>query len=259
MVIAILIYQEQQLSQERFHHEQTHLQEQIRDRFFGVMDKFEHVYSKIVDLIEYANNEPNSNLAIMMYWLWFGIDQCLYNDTTVEIESLVLIPNKSRVRQLLDERINKGLETTIVIYHPQEAAAELKKFIKVVLTWQINRKHTESSVTSPPRVITDNEVECLFNHYVSDLNRLKDRRHETPDTKFKEFKLRHIIPMLMFAMEVPRGVSRGFVYLGETDALAKGAKTGGFSSEDFRIVEVLKEQIWMEEPPVPRTVSTPAS
>lgn len=246
VVIAILIYREQQHSQRSFHDEQIRLQKQLRDRVFGIMDGFESVYSSVIRLIEEANKHPDSHLYMMMYWLWFGIDQNLYEDTDRKLDTL--LPNDSKVRELLSDRITKGYETTIVVYDPHECDAEIKDFIKFVLEWQIERKYevrkNKIGEETNRRVIDDNEVNELFKRYEDDFNNLEKRRSETTDTKFQEFRKRHIIPMLMFAMELPHDVKHGFVYLGEKDALKRRAKTCGFKSDESRFVEVLKEQIW---------------
>lgn len=155
---------------------------------------------------------------------------------------------KALLLQFWEDYADRQMEAAVRENLAIEAVDKIKVFIKDVLTWQIRRKDIDSDVTPLSRVIKDPEVDALFNRYVADLNLLNARRSETSSTRFQAFRLRHTIPMLIYAMEIPGGGSRGLVYLGEADALARGTKTGGFISEDSRIVEVLMDQIWTENP-----------
>lgn len=232
---------------------QNQLQKRVMDRIFGTMSGFDDVYDQVVRLVEDANKKEGSELATMVYWLWFGVDRRLEVDYDVSLDKIK--PNDSRFRLLLEHRRLKGHNTTVVAYHP-DAWTPLHQFVNEAFAWQIDKIPPPHSTAK--RTITPTEIDSLLQRYKKDLEDFEKRRTETSKTRFNELCLKEVIPMLMFAgRDRQSNWFRGLIYLGETEALAKRAKTGGFMSEDPEIVDVIFSQILSMQPRA--TPGVPAS
>jgi hypothetical protein len=236
---------------------QNQLQQRVMERIFGTMAEFDDVYDKVVELIKEANQKNDSELAIMVYWLWFGVDRRLEREHEYEVSLDEINPNDSEFRLLLEQRRLEGQNTTVVVYH-RNALPALHRFVKAAFNWQVDKLPPPRSTSK--RTINPADVESLVQRYMEDLKDFDKRRIETTDTQFKPLRLRNVIPMLMFAGRARRSNwCRGLIYLGETEALEKGAKTGGFMSSDPQIVEVILSQILAlqedETPEVPPLVA----
>lgn len=219
---------------------QNQLQQRVMDRIFGTMSEFDDVYHQVIRLINDTNEREDSKLAIMVYWLWFGVDRRLQREPEVDINKIN--PNDSEFRVLLEYRRLKGRDTTIVVYHPTDASQDLHRFVKAAFNWQLKNLPPRSS--GAKREIKTNDVNLLLQRYTKDLEDFEKRRIETTKTRFEPLRLRGVIPMLMFAARDRRSNwCRGVIYLGETEPLEKRAKTGGFLSEDPQIVDVIFSQI----------------
>lgn len=221
---------------------------ELKDRLFGTMRGFHEVDHRVLQLIEEANERKDSKLFIMVYWLWFGADEVLAQKPDFPIDQIK--GNHSRMRQLLATRREEGRETILVLYDPEAATTKLQSFILAAFKWQRARAHEKwFSVLGAHdgHAYAEKDatgIASVLQSYSADVADWERERLKKPDTQFQAVKRCADIPMLMFAAHDPgTRWSRGLIYLGEKEALAADAETGGFYSEDGRIVQVIISQI----------------
>jgi len=219
---------------------QNQLQNEIMFRIFGTLGNFDEVYHQVISLVDESNKRIHSRLAIMVYWLWFGLDQKLNeNPGLSNLENLN--PNDSKLRALLEARRIAGLYSNIVVYSPINDADKIKGFIKALFEWKCNHL---LKYPVQPKVFSITDINGLFGKYKEEMDGFEKKRLETTGTKFGPIRYVNVIPMLMFAaIDKQSNWSRGIVCLAETEALINNSKVGGFLSEDPKIVEIILSQI----------------
>lgn len=215
----------------------------LENRIFGTLPSVEAVEQKMVELLELAERSPDSTVSLMVYWAWFGADQQF-----PAIDVANLNAGHSRVAPLLHSRFAKNLETKLVMFDEGDRLAE---FVCAVLNYQGKKK----SLT-----LSEADVSALLARYernVSTLMQHQEQRKENSQLIRAEALRVKEVPNLLFAMR-GGGVEAGIIYLGEISTLEENAPTGGFYTEDPRMVDILKQQIAaFRRPPSPQPAPVP--
>lgn len=209
---------------------QNRLTAEVRDRVFGTLTDFGDIHHNVLSLIQEANQRPTSELAIMCYWTWFGIDQedKVKNRRTDDD----IYANQSAIRQAIFRRATKGYPARIVVYDPGTARTELEKFLQVVFRFQRN----PLSADSIPKIIEK---------YISDVQDLEREMSKHSGFVNGERKIVRAasIPLLLFSALDKSGWGKAIVYIGETQALENDGETGGFVTSDMRMVRIIQQHI----------------
>lgn len=211
--------------------QQSKMTKDLSERVFGTLADFDHVYARARQLLKEANSHDGSEVGVMIYWLWFGVDRKVRDDDKLALDGVG--PEHSEIFTELLERAGRNARTTVVIYDPTSARQNLKDFVVTVLKYQTKRDYSN-----------DGNLDTMLDNYARSVDTIKNLA-SVKNAKFGGPKLRPSIPMLMFAAK--NGVtSQGIVYLGETAALKDGARTGGFLTQDRKLVDVIMDQIKQE-------------
>lgn len=200
------------------------LNDSIDKKILGILPNFEEVHAKIVARLEQVKHDQKSKVYIMAYWLWFGIDRHVSKVPLEDLDS-----NHSRIWELLTSRISENLETHIIIYDPVSAKDKLKKFVSAVLKYNLDDK-------SQKEQISDEKISNLIEKYKNRLGQI-----EKSLTKISKTSIHKIseVPVLSFVVQGGGEYQSGVLYLGETLALERKAKTGGFSTFSPEMVDIL--------------------
>lgn len=196
------------------------------------------VVSSVIELLQSAREDPESEILFMAYWLWFGID-VKFPQTVSRVSALSR--EHADVATLLRLRIAAGLKTYIVILDDE---VFLRRFIKGILEYRVS-EHNVSSFwfrkgTAP---VSDDEVESLLNRYLDDLSLFEDTISRMADSRNRvQFVKIPNIPSLIF-VRTGGLESRAIYYVGELDAVVRHARLGGFIARNRRTVAILADQV----------------
>jgi len=203
------------------------LNQSLDKKILGTLPTFDSVYLKMIELLEEANQDRQSKVWLMMYWLWFGSDLILREQGIEQINK-----HSSKVRQLIGSRIAMNYETNAVIYAISTPGDRLKDFLKTVLKYRLDKEGKQST-------ITEESLLALLERYKDDIKALL---HDVENNQQQKLILSQEIPLLIFAVEGSKR-SAGLVYLGETAELKREVDTGGFYSEEPKAVKIFISHI----------------
>lgn len=212
----------------------------VRARFFGTIEGSESLYNKAIEILTKANESPKSDLGIMLYWLWFGADSAL-KENSYKLSKLR--PNDSEIRRLLAKRREDGYHTTVVILKPD--GDRMRDFLGTLRSWREEECREETiEIPALGAQATDPDVSDCVAAYSRDVEDFCQQISNTRSTRFERIALKDAIPMIMFALKKKReGGACCLVCLNETETLTSRADVGGFYSEDSKIVDIVYEQI----------------
>jgi hypothetical protein len=194
----------------------------VDEKFRSTLLTFDAVYQKITELLKEEEGNPDSKAWLMLYWLWFGSDLAFPATPIPDIDG-----SASRIRELIAVRIEKRLWTRLVLFEPTQE--RLKEFVRQVMLY---RARQENRTDLP---VLEDDINGLIDRYRIDLTDVCKRLEGSKRTQAK-IQLVGAIPLLIFAIQ--GGKQTGLLYLGETEALKRGAQTGGFISQDITAVQM---------------------
>ncbi|MBE7487000.1 hypothetical protein HS121_01910 [bacterium] len=227
------------------------LVDEVKQRLFGTIEGFDDLYHKAIQILEQANEIPQSEVGIMLYWLWFGADTELRNN---EYKLASLKPNQSNIRKLLAIRRERGYQTRVVLLEPK--GQRMRDFLRALRDWQRSKESTQTrlfdGLTSTrtnqanvnPNEDSDGEdLNGCIENYRKDVEEFSREVQKTPDTKFRKLVKKEAVPMIMFALKRRGSGGCCLVCLNEIESLTSHAPVGGFYSEDSKIVDIVYGQI----------------
>jgi len=214
------------------------LLDRLSTKIFGSLVDFTQVESKVIELVEWANDKTDGELSIMLYWLWFGADSQL---SSVDCNLASITAQQSKFYRALQKRIGHPSKTSLVVYDPIGAREELLDFVSTALQYQWPKDGPRSC---PEGKALKETVGGLLDRYQEDYSRMKDYLDGSGTAGKMTLKAKRSIPVLLLAAKRRTTCeARGIVYLGETSALRENAQAGGYFTEDPRMVEVILSQI----------------
>jgi len=233
---------------------------QVRDskllalRIFGTLPNMKEVNERIVELLEFAENDPRSEVSAMVYWSWFGAD--LRFPQKIKISAID--EDASEVAKLLLHRFVEDYKTHLVIYEEdKDESVHTKNFVEALLKYRVHLTPGKD----PAQEITPEGLTALLARYETDVKHLagkEEQRRLAGKEPSAILKRTRDIPNLLFAM-TSRQRSAGIIYLGETESLKGHTKTAGFYTEDLTMVKIIEEQIAQDKTNETPTVVTKPS
>jgi hypothetical protein len=199
------------------------LSESIDSHVLGTLRGFDRVMTSLTNLLIEANNQHDSTVYFMAYWLWFGADTAFLEGATE------LSRTSSRVWQCLKGRIAEdSKKTTVIIFDDKQRilsfVLKLIEYRATANTLHIDDKHAMAT--------------HIVERYMLDIDWIKltyQRSHNLT------LKFSSEIPALIFAVEGEK--STGLWYIGETEMLVHGSPVGGFISSNPAMVGMLADQV----------------
>lgn len=208
----------------------------LEDRIFGTLESTEAVVERATEMLKDCREDPDSLVSAMLYWLWFGAD------LKFPVESIQSIQDQhSDVCLELNHRIHSGLPTHLFVLRIADETGDqsrLQRFLRAVFDY---RKKTAKRGSHQADAENEALLLDLLDRYRQNLNLTVDYLKTKPSSPCVVSQHTDI-PTLLLATE-SKGRTRGIIYLGETPTLERTAKTGGFYTEDSRMVEIIRSQI----------------
>lgn len=211
---------------------QNKQQKMFSEKVLGTIPNVDSFRMSLCELLKKAEKDSDSHVYLMLYWLWLGADR-LY--PKYDINSLN--ESCSDVMKLLKVRTAKGLKTTIVVYDHAVSKSKLIDFFHAIFRYNSENLYKESGI--PRKSVKHDDVMMLYSRYRDSLNNL--RRDASQYQHIITIKEAEDIPILMGAVSGKE--PSALLLLFEKTAIKGMASSGGFQSNEPRMVDIIKNQI----------------
>lgn len=198
------------------------LNKNIDEHVLGTLRGFDRVLESVLKLLEEANQDKNSTVYFMAYWLWFGADSGFENDLST------ITRHKSDFFLKLRGRVAQNKLTTVVVYNDQE---HITDFVKKLVTYK-------KATTNETVQLDNSAIEAIVVAYMKEIEWITEEARANCNVSAK---FRSEIPAIIFAVEGE--ASAGIWYIGETAMLEQKSQLGGFISRQPAMVGMLIDQV----------------